>query len=85
MLLTGSTGSLGSYLLSTLLTDVRVAKVYAFNRPSRATHDRQRASFEDKGLPLALLDSDKCMLVTGDFNSDDLGLDEATYAEVRLL
>jgi FlaA1/EpsC-like NDP-sugar epimerase len=34
VLLTGSTGGLGSYLLASLIADERVKKIYALNRPS---------------------------------------------------
>ncbi|KAG6374188.1 hypothetical protein JVT61DRAFT_4841 [Boletus reticuloceps] len=61
VLLTGSTGGLGSYLLASLLSREDVALVYAFNRPSKTDtiQHRQRAAFEDRGLDTALLDSDK--------------------------
>ncbi|KAF7373865.1 General substrate transporter [Mycena sanguinolenta] len=40
VLLTGSTGSLGSQILSSLLQDDRIVKVYALNRPSSSGHIR---------------------------------------------
>ena len=61
VLLTGSTGGLGSYLLASLLSHEDVAIVYAFNRPSKSgtIEQRQRAAFEDRGLDTAVLDSEK--------------------------
>ncbi|KAK7017974.1 hypothetical protein VNI00_018486 [Paramarasmius palmivorus] len=51
VLITGTTGSLGSQLLSDLLNDSRVAAVYALNRKSPGDIiARQKARFEDKGL-----------------------------------
>jgi hypothetical protein len=49
VLLTGTTGGLGSHLLATLLVDEKVTKVYAMNRPSKASSlERQDASFRDR-------------------------------------
>jgi nucleoside-diphosphate-sugar epimerase len=49
ILITGSTGGLGSHILVTLLRDERVTKVYALNRPSKInTLLRQRSVFEDR-------------------------------------
>lgn len=75
VLLTGSTGSLGSQILATLVEDERVAKIYAFNRPSKATTlvQRQEAIFNDRGLDIALLESPKLVLIEGEINRDNLG------------
>ncbi|KAF8438365.1 putative aminoadipate reductase [Boletus edulis BED1] len=85
VLLTGSTGGLGSYLLASLLSREDVALVYAFNRPSKTNtiQHRQRAAFEDRGLDTALLDSDKLIYVEGDAARPNLSLDDWTYAEIR--
>ncbi|QSZ36628.1 hypothetical protein DSL72_006509 [Monilinia vaccinii-corymbosi] len=48
-LLTGSTGSLGSYILNSLLED-KSCKVYCLNR-GEDSEERQRASSSSKGLP----------------------------------
>ena len=85
VLLTGSTGGLGSYLLASLLSYDDVAVVYAFNRPSKTTpiQRRQRAAFEDRGLDTTLLDSEKLIYVEGDAAQPNLSLDDRTYAEIR--
>lgn len=83
VILTGSTGSLGSYILASLLVDPRVLKVYAFNRASSASSNRQLASFEDRGLPTDLLKGSKYIPVTGDFNAERFGLNEDVFTEVR--
>ena len=85
ILLTGSTGGLGSYLLASLLSHDDVATVYAFNRPSKTSiiQDRQRAAFEDRGLDTALLDSEKLIHVEGDASQPSLSLDDRTYAKIR--
>ena len=85
VLLTGSTGGLGSYLLASLLSHEDVAIVYAFNRPSKGgtIAHRQRAAFEDRGLDTAVLDSEKLIHVEGDAARPNLSLDDRTYGEIR--
>jgi len=56
VLLTGSTGSLGSYLLRELLYDPNVAKVYCLNRATDAA-EKQEKSFDEKWLPKAGLNT----------------------------
>jgi thioester reductase-like protein len=85
VLLTGSTGGLGSYLLASLLSREDVAVVYPFNRSSKTgtTQHRQHTAFEDRGLDTALLDSTKLIYVEGDAAQPNLSLDDRTYAEIR--
>ena len=85
VLLTGSTGGLGSYLLASLLNREDVAVVYAFNRPSTSgtIQHRQRAAFEDRGLDTAVLESEKLIYVEGDAARPNLSLDDRTYGEIR--
>ena len=86
VLLTGSTGSLGSYLLQDLLRDQRVERVYAYNRPARGAvtiQDRQKEAFLDKGLELRLLESDKLVYLEGDSALPRVGLSGDVYKQVR--
>ncbi|KAH7882112.1 putative aminoadipate reductase [Phlebopus sp. FC_14] len=85
VLLTGTTGGLGSYLLASLLDKKDVVFVYAFNRPSRTgtVKQRQRSAFEDRGLDNTLLDSEKLVYVEGDTSLHNLGLDKQLYEEIR--
>jgi hypothetical protein len=50
VLLTGSTGGLGSQLLASLIADDQVKKIYALNRPSskKTTLARHESTFEDR-------------------------------------
>lgn len=83
VLLTGSTGSLGSYVLSLLLGDEKVQKVYAMNRPSsQSMATRHLTSFRERGLDERLLESPKLVYVEGDASLVRLGLDSALYEEV---
>ncbi|KZT61208.1 acetyl-CoA synthetase-like protein [Calocera cornea HHB12733] len=84
VLLTGSTGSLGTYLLEQLLLDERVECVYAVNRLSEK-HDllaRQRDAFVDRGVDVQLLQSPKLRLIETDANGEDLGLSEELREEI---
>ena len=85
VLLTGSTGGLGSFLLASLLSREDVALVYAFNRASKtgSAQQRQRAAFDDRGLDTAVLDSEKLIHVEGDLAQPNLSLDDQTYGEIR--
>ncbi len=86
VLLTGSTGGLGAYTLSALVTDRAVERVYCINRPSKPGFDtllvRQRASLFDKGLPLSILESEKVTLLEGILDEPQWGLDNAVYSMV---
>ncbi|OJA12690.1 hypothetical protein AZE42_10104 [Rhizopogon vesiculosus] len=89
VVVTGSTGGLGSYLLASLLQREDVSAVYAFNRPSRdaasSIQRRQKSSFEDRGLDATLLRSEKLVYVETDTSRDHLGLDRELYQEVCVI
>jgi hypothetical protein len=71
VLVTGTTGGLGSYLLETLLADDSVSEVFALNRRPRSsraesTHNRQKAAFAERGIAQSLLNSPKLIFVDAD-------------------
>jgi hypothetical protein len=75
VLLTGSTGGLGSHILENLLGLASVERVYAFNRPGRTPiSERQTEAFIDRALDVQLLLSDKLVYLEGDTSKQDLGL-----------
>lgn len=80
VILTGSTGSLGTYLLSELLQDPHVAKIYCLNRSADAG-SKQLKSLEERGLT-----SDLCSLrvefIQADFNWEMLGLEAFKYGKM---
>ena len=86
ILLTGSTGGLGSFLLSELLKSPAVQHVFAFNRPSstKSIEERQKWAFRDRGLEIDLLDSNKLVYVEADASLEKCGLSPAQYEEVGL-
>jgi hypothetical protein len=87
VLLTGSTGGLGSFLLAQLLESPVVERVYALNRPSSAATigQREKSAFLDRGLPADLLDSKKLVYIVADASEEKCGLPSALYEEVRML
>ncbi|KAH8432734.1 putative NRPS-like enzyme [Aspergillus melleus] len=81
VVLTGSTGSLGTYLLNSLLHDESVAKVYCFNRSD--AQSRQIKSFQDKGLPAAPLhNTSRVEFLTVAFGEPQFGLPSSKYQEL---
>lgn len=87
VLITGTTGALGSLILSQFLADDRVDKVWALNRsnPKRNLQQRQRDSFTRHGMDSAMLNNDKLRLVEVDLCADLMGLDDTLYSEVNCL
>ncbi|RAL10259.1 putative NRPS-like enzyme [Aspergillus homomorphus CBS 101889] len=83
VILTGSTGSLGTYLLHRLLTNQSIAKVYCFNRSDSAA-SRQHESFTSKGLDAALLtDPNRVEFLTVSFGAPHFGLADTVYTTLQ--
>lgn len=82
VLLTGSTGNLGSYALVALLREPNVRKVYTLNRPSADPIQRQKDAFRERGLAIDVLDNPKLTHLSGDVSKADLGLTDIVFAEV---
>lgn len=90
VLLTGSTGTLGSYILADLLGRSEVSKIYVLNRfstaPGTYSSQRQFNAFEERGLNTRLLRaSKKIFYLEGDISQDRLGLAAFTYERVCAL
>ncbi|QRV80576.1 AMP binding enzyme [Ceratobasidium sp. AG-Ba] len=86
VVVTGTTGALGSHLLARLLKDDRVEQVWALNRELRdggSIPNRQYASFVDKGLDIRLLNSRKLKFAGCDLTDMTLGLDEDLLEDIR--
>ena len=81
VILTGSTGSLGSYILASLLERDDVRKVFCLNRNGDAK--AQLASFKSRGLPNSLIeDSDRVVFLQAKPTEERLGLSEDIYASM---
>lgn len=81
VILTGSTGSLGSYLLNALLDDPATAKVYCLNRSADAA-PRQQKSFLEKGLPWDARRAAKVEFLQASFGAEKFGLEDSKYDEM---
>lgn len=85
VLVTGTTGGLGSHLLAVLLESDKVERVWALNRKSKeGIRQRQKAAFEDKMLNMGLLESERLVMVEAVLEDGKLGLDEKEYQEVSV-
>lgn len=83
VLLTGSTGNLGTHILTTLLEDDRVSRVFTLDRASSDVPiTRLEAAFTDRGLPANILSSSKLISLTGTLNLPNFGLHQDVYDEV---
>jgi hypothetical protein len=86
VLLTGSTGALGSHLLAHLLTRDTVQHVYALNHISTGGDtliERQAKALAEQGLSPALAGSTKLTLLVADLAEEDFGVSAEQMKEVR--
>ena len=84
VLITGTTGTIGSNVLAQLVVDSKVGKVYCFNRQGSTPLDaRQRIALRDRGLDPSVVDSPKVVLLEGTISQPKLGLVDNLYEEVR--
>ncbi|KAI9932541.1 hypothetical protein ASPWEDRAFT_144517 [Aspergillus wentii DTO 134E9] len=74
VILTGSTGSLGSYILSSLLSNHSVEKIFCLNRSDAAK--RQEQGFIEKGLNP---DFERVEFLNASFGHENFGLDADKY------
>ncbi|KIY43242.1 NAD(P)-binding protein [Fistulina hepatica ATCC 64428] len=84
VLLTGSTGSLGTGLLAQLVATDAVAKIYAFNRPSsssKKTVDRQRELLKLRGYDEGIATSSKVVYVDATITVDDIATGDKTVED----
>ncbi|KAL9602179.1 MAG: hypothetical protein Q9219_002043 [cf. Caloplaca sp. 3 TL-2023] len=79
VVLTGATGGLGSQLLSKLCQLTSVPRIYCLVRGADPV-TRLRASLENRHLDFQ---TSKVTVLTSDLGSQMLGLDDATYSEIR--
>jgi hypothetical protein len=87
VLLTGTTGGFGSYILETLLRDPAIFRVYALNRGDmknkRSLNERQRAAFMNRGIDVSYVRSPKLILLEGDAALPSLGLPPAVLRGIQ--
>ena len=78
VILTGSTGSLGNYVLEYLLAAPDVAKIYCLNRSDAEA--RQKKSFEERGV---VPDFTKVTFLQTSFDKEHFGLSLEVYKELQ--
>lgn len=86
VIVTGTTGSLGSYLLDRLVDSDDIHRIYALNRASSdgtPLVKRQMAALAVRGLDAQIATSRKVILLEADFGNSTLGLNEEILQEVR--
>ncbi|MCJ1463036.1 hypothetical protein MMC07_001640 [Pseudocyphellaria aurata] len=81
VVLTGSTGALGSYLLEAFSKSEVVSKIYCLNR-STNSKQRQALSSASRGLA-SQWSPERVIFLTSDFSKDDLGLDQKMFSEIQ--
>ena len=82
VLVTGSTGGLGSHILASLLANKDVVEVITLNRGTHVA-ERQTAAFVERSLPTDGLTGKKLISLVGDLKQGTLGLDEQRLQQVR--
>ncbi|KAM5505989.1 putative NRPS-like protein biosynthetic cluster [Microsporum canis] len=80
-ILTGSTGSLGTYLLHYLLSSPNFVRIYCLNRSADAVSS-QKQSFRNRGMSLVGFAS-KVEFITADFSRDRFGMSSTKYQELQ--
>jgi hypothetical protein len=85
VLLTGSTGSLGCFLLARLAKDSSVSKVICLNRPQSGSvdvHQRQMDLMAKRGISMSGDAWKKVVLHGAEMGREDFGLEDEAFDEV---
>ncbi|EGO29034.1 hypothetical protein SERLADRAFT_444920 [Serpula lacrymans var. lacrymans S7.9] len=83
VLVTGTTGGVGAYILAELLGTAKVSKVYAINRKNKTVLlERQKLVLENVGLDPALASHSRLVLLETDISESGLGLSSERLEEV---
>lgn len=86
VLVTGTTGALGSALLARLVGTDSVARVYAYNRPSRqhaGVLERQKEALKSRGYDPEIATDPKVVMVEGELTGAGLGVEPVLEEEIR--
>lgn len=82
VILTGSTGMLGSYLLDFMGRNPQVAKIICLNRAADGGRTQQIKALADRGLDLSVLDT-KAEFYHANLSKPDLGLVPQVYQRLQ--
>ncbi|KAF8990836.1 hypothetical protein BDQ17DRAFT_1433510 [Cyathus striatus] len=87
VLLTGTTGVLGCYILVVLVADKSISHIYALNRHRKGTsdiHERQKLALLERGLdPEAILASRKVDIIEADLSVRGFGIPSHDYNRIQ--
>jgi len=83
IVITGTSGSIGSSILVGCLRCPNVKRIYALNRPSANPVEAQRAALEKRGFDPSLVDTPKLTLLNADLTANDLGVGGPLLEELR--
>ncbi|KAI9248506.1 hypothetical protein BDA99DRAFT_228383 [Phascolomyces articulosus] len=84
ILLTGSTGALGAFLLRDMIESSKVKKIYCIVRGEQdILMKRIQASFEERGIDTSLLSKDKVEAIPMNLNDPKLGLGAEMYNKLK--
>lgn len=83
IVITGTSGSIGSSVLVECLKSPNVKRIYALNRPSADPSKVQKEALKSRGFDPSLVDSPKLTLLNADLTSNDLGIGELLLGELR--
>jgi hypothetical protein len=83
IVITGTSGSIGSSILVDCLKRPNVKHIYALNRPSADLVEAQKAALERRGFDPSLMDTPKLTLLNADLAAGDLGIGELLLEELR--
>jgi len=82
VVLTGSTGSLGTYILQALLKDPTMAKIYCLNR-ARNAREKHEKDFRERGEEHDFITNPKAEFLVANFDDPHMGLSDQQYVEIR--
>ncbi|KIJ41469.1 hypothetical protein M422DRAFT_229549 [Sphaerobolus stellatus SS14] len=84
ILVTGTTGGLGSHILATLASNEQYTGVYALNRPSKRSTllERQQRALADLGLDAEQV-LKRVELIEADISVDNLGISQELYQKMQ--
>ena len=83
IVITGTSGSIGSSALVACLKRPNVKHIYALNRPSADPVKSQKMALERRGFDPSLADTPKLTLLNADLAAGDLGIGELLLEELR--
>jgi len=83
IVITGTSGSIGSSTLVDCLKSPNVKHIYALNRPSADPVEAQKAALERRGFDPSLADTPKLTFLNAELAAADLGIGELLLEELR--